>query len=191
MTWRAKTTAGTEMMITLPALSPDECDAVIAAGAAGQMRRAGLVGSVQAGSVRRADIIWVDDLPDLGWVMDRMVGVVSQANREAFGFAVEGFDESAQLARYDAAEAAHFDWHSDVGAGVAAARRKLTVVVQLSAPDYEGGALELRPSHAVLTADRARGMACVFPSYVLHRVAPVTAGLRWSLTLWAHGPAFR
>jgi PKHD-type hydroxylase len=186
-----KTIPGTDMMVTLPAMSPAECEAVIAAATAGQMRRAGLVGSVQSGSVRRADIIWVDDLPDMGWVMDRMVSVVAAANRDAFGFVVEGFDESAQVARYDAVEAAHFDWHADIGAGVAASRRKLTVVVQLSEPSYEGGMLELRPSNAVLRADRAQGVACVFPSYVLHRVAPVTAGVRWSLTLWAHGPAFR
>jgi PKHD-type hydroxylase len=178
-------------MITLPALSPAECEALIVAAQAGQMRRAGLVGSVNDASVRRADIVWVDDLPGMGWVMDRMVGVVSAANREAFGFDVQGFDESAQVARYDAVDAAHFDWHADVGAGVAAARRKLTVVVQLSAPSYEGGLLELRPSNAVLHADCTRGMACVFPSFTLHRVTPVTSGVRWSLTLWAHGPAFR
>ncbi len=177
-------------MITLPALTDAECDAVIAAAQAGQMRSAGLVGAVSDASVRRADIVWLDDLPGMGWVMDRMVSVVAQANRD-FGFAVDGFDESAQVARYDAVDAAHFDWHADVGSGVAAARRKLTVVVQLSEPAYEGGALEVRPSHAVLSADRAQGMASVFPSYVLHRVTPVTAGVRWSLTLWAHGPAFR
>ena len=152
------------------------------------MRSAGLVGAVSDASVRRADIVWLDDLPGMGWVMDRMVSVVAQANRD-FGFAVDVFDESAQVARYDAG--AHFDWHADVGSGVAAARRKLTVVAQLSEPAYEGGVLEVRPSHAVLQAHVTRGMASVFPSYVLHRVTPVTAGVRWSLTLWAHGPAFR
>jgi PKHD-type hydroxylase len=177
-------------VITLPALSADECDALIAAASAGQMRAAGLVGQVSDASVRRADIVWVDDLPGMGWVMDRMVAVVSQANRD-FGFDVQGFDESAQVARYDAVDAAHFDWHADIGAGVAAARRKLTVVVQLSAPDYDGGVLEVRPSNAVMSADRTQGTASVFPSYVLHRVTPVTSGVRWSLTLWAHGPAFR
>jgi PKHD-type hydroxylase len=175
-------------VITLPALTDDECDAVIAAAEAGQMRSAGLVGSVQDAGVRRADIVWVDDLAGMGWVMDRVVSVVSQANR-AFGFDVQGFEESAQVARYDAG--AHFDWHADVGSGAAAARRKLTVVVQLSVPDYVGGVLEVRPSHAVMSADVTRGMGCVFPSYALHRVTPVTAGVRWSLTLWAHGPAFR
>ena len=28
-------------------------------------------------------------------------------------------------------------------------------------------------------------------AFALHRVAPVTRGRRWSLTLWAHGPTFR
>ena len=37
----------------------------------------------------------------------------------------------------------------------------------------------------------ARGSATLFPSYLLHRVTPVEAGERHSMTIWAHGPAFR
>ena len=49
----------------------------------------------------------------------------------------------------------------------------------------------LRPDAAEHEAPRTRGSATLFPSFVLHRVTPVTGGTRWSLTLWAHGPAFR
>ena len=59
-------------------------------------------------------------------------------------------------------------------------------------PDaYRGGALELQPDSQVTAAPRAQGTAVLFPSFVLHRVTPITEGTRWSLTLWAHGPAFR
>ena len=51
----------------------------------------------------------------------------------------------------------------------------------------------LAQSAAILTvtAGIARGTATLFPSYMLHRVTPVTEGIRHSLTVWAHGPAFR
>ncbi len=65
-------------------------------------------------------------------------------------------------------------------------------MIQLSDPDdYAGGRLEIMPSGSVVEAASARGAATVFPSYLLHRVTPVTRGTRRSLTIWAHGPAFR
>jgi PKHD-type hydroxylase len=156
------------------------------------MRAGGLVGGRADAALRRAGLVWLDDLPGQGHVMEALVRAVAAANRTAFGFDLTDFRESAQIARYGAEDQGHFDWHADVGQGPAAARRKLTVVVQLSAPDgYGGGALEVRPSTAVLTAPRDRGTMAVFPSPMLHRVTPVTAGERFSLTLWAHGPAFR
>lgn len=179
--------------IALPdALSADECDRAISLASAGPMRDAGLVRQTKDHDMRRADIVWLDDLAAGAWIMDRLIGTVATANRNSFGFDIAEFAESAQIARYGAERQGHFDWHSDIGAGALAAKRKLTIVVQLSDPDdYEGGALELRPDSNVHQAPRLRGVATVFPSFVLHRVTPVSIGTRWSLTLWAHGPAFR
>ena len=183
--------------LTLPcALSPEDCERIIALAAGSQMSDAGLV-RAKSHDIRRADLAWLEDIPAADWVMDRMVRIVAQANRggadsEGFGFDLDDFAESAQVARYGADRLGHFDWHSDIGAGPLAARRKLTVVVQLSDPaGYQGGGLELRPDSNVVQADLAQGTATIFPSFVLHRVTPVTIGTRWSLTLWAHGPAFR
>lgn len=173
-------------------LTAVECASLTALCADAPMRDAALVGATTAHQVRRADIVWLDDLPGAGWVMDRMIAITAAANREGHGFDLTDFGESAQVARYDAARAAHFDWHADIGGGTWAARRKLTVVVQLSDPfSYEGGALDIWAGHSPQTAPREVGTAIVFPSFHLHRVQPVTRGMRWSLTLWAHGPAFR
>jgi PKHD-type hydroxylase len=173
-------------------LSPDECSSLTNLASSAPLREGGLVGGVSDERIRRAGLVWVDDLADAGWVMDRMVGTVAKANRETFGFDLTDFAESAQIARYGSDRQGHFDWHSDIGAGEFAARRKLTVVVQLSSGgDYTGGDLELRPDSGIQSASREIGCATLFPSFVLHRVTPVTAGVRWSLTLWAHGPAFR
>lgn len=46
------------------------------------------------------------------------------------GFDLTDFLESPQVARYGAEGEGHFDWHSDIGAGQVAAKRKLTIVVQ-------------------------------------------------------------
>ena len=174
------------------AFGPDDCDRIIALARTDALAEAGLVGGVSNHNIRRADIAWLDEREGTGWVMDRIIRVVREANRAAFDFDLREFAESAQVARYDGHRQGHFDWHSDIGEGPAARRRKLTIVVQLSKPeDYEGGTLELRPDLSIRAADRARGSATVFPSFVLHRVTPVTRGERFSLTLWAHGPAFR
>ena len=173
------------------ALTSADCARAVALAQQAGLRAGRLVGQVES-HLRRADLAWVDDLPEAGWIMDRMVRVVADANRAAFDFALDDFAESAQIARYSAAGQGHFDWHSDIGTGALAARRKLTIVVQLSDPaDYQGGLLQIQPDSHVQTANQAQGSATVFPSFVLHRVTPVTQGTRWSLTLWAHGPAFR
>ncbi len=174
------------------ALSPTECDDLIALIAAHPLKDAGLVGGTTAHTIRRAEIAWLDDIAEASWVLDRMITLTAQANREAFQFDLTDFGESPQVARYIAERLGHFDWHSDIGAGQWAAKRKLTIVVQLSDPAaYEGGTLELRPDSNVTQAPRARGTATIFPSFTLHRVIPLTAGTRWSLTLWSHGPSFR
>ncbi|WP_426033621.1 2OG-Fe(II) oxygenase [Cypionkella sp. TWP1-2-1b2] len=174
------------------ALSPDECDRLITLIAAHHLKDAGLVGGTTAHSIRRAEIAWLDDIAEAAWVLDRMISLTAQANREAFQFDLTDFGESPQVARYTAEREGHFDWHSDIGAGNWAAKRKLTIVVQLSDPTtYEGGTLELRPDSNITQAPRTRGTATIFPSFTLHRVTPLTSGTRWSLTLWSHGPAFR
>lgn len=174
------------------ALSPEECDQLIALCQSGPMKDAGLVRQTKSHEIRRAELSWLDDLPEAAWVMDRMVRLVAQANRDSFGFDLTEFAESPQVARYGAEREGHFDWHTDIGAGALAAKRKLTIVVQLSEPEaYDGGALELRPDSHIRHVPRDRGTAVLFPSFVLHRVTPVIFGTRWSLTLWSHGPAFR
>ncbi len=178
---------------TIPdAFSAADCDRIVALADAAPARDAGLTRAQRDHNLRRADLVWLDEVAGAEWVMDRIVGIVRDANRAAFDFALTEFAESPQVARYGAEREGHFDWHADIGEGPVAARRKLTMVVQLSEPgDYAGGALEIMPGARVIEAPRARGGATLFPAFALHRVTPVTDGARRSLTIWAHGPAFR
>ena len=178
---------------TIPdAFTPAECDRIVALSETATPRDAGLTRAQKDHNQRRADLVWLDEVEGADWVMDRIVDLVRVANREAFDFDLTEFAESPQVARYGAEREGHFDWHADIGDGRAASRRKLTMVVQLSEPDeYAGGALEIMPGANILEAKRDRGTATLFPSYAVHRVTPVTEGARRSLTIWAHGPAFR
>jgi PKHD-type hydroxylase len=66
--------------------------------------------------------------------------------------------------------------------------RKLSITIQLSnSDDYEGGDLELLYDKEPYKLDRSRGTFLVFPSFMLHRVTPVTRGTRWSLVAWIGG----
>ena len=169
-----------------------ECDQLLAQIADAPLRDAGLVGQKRDPAMRRADLVWLDEVAGCDWVMDRAVDLVRAATRALFDFDITDFLESPQVARYDATREGQLAWHSDIGAGQLAARRKLTIVIQLDPSSaYEGGDLEIWPDNRVVAADRAQGAAVLFPSFMLHRVRPVTAGVRRSLTLWCHGPAFR
>jgi PKHD-type hydroxylase len=58
--------------------------------------------------------------------------------------------------------------------------------------EFEGGQLEIKVNNDdPVTLEQKRGRAWFFPSYVLHRVTPVTKGPRRSLVLWVGGPEFK
>ena len=80
--------------------------------------------------------------------------------------------------------------------------RKLSVSVQLShGTDYEGGDMEFTDlpsdqSHKELNIwtnpeFRKKGTVIVFPSFIRHRVTPVTKGTRYSAVAWINGPPLR
>lgn len=171
------------------AFSTDECALLIGLTAARPHKEAGLVDGQAQAEVRRTLIHWLAEDEQTTWVYERLAGLVARANREAFHFALNGFDEDAQVGRY--AEGHFYDWHIDRGGRGAGRNRKLTVAVQLTDPrDYDGGDLDLNPDGRIVAAPRARGTAIVFPAYTLHRVAPISRGVRHSLVIWTHGPDF-
>lgn len=169
-----------------------ECQNIISSVQSIASAEAGLVGGLLMDNARRSRIFWLDEEGGSAWVFRRLLDTFAAANRGHFEFALEEFSERMQVARYSAQANGFFDWHIDFGEGPVAARRKLTMVVQLSdGESYEGGELETNSDGVVRQACRLAGAALLLPSFVLHRVSPVTHGERYSLTLWSHGPAFR
>ncbi len=174
------------------AFTKGECEVILKTLCETPAGEAHLVGQKSDHSHRNSKLVWIDEVADMEWVMDRLIDLVRQANKDEFEFDLHEFAESPQVAIYKASVGGHFSWHSDIGSSPTARRRKLTLVLQLSDPEtYAGGNLEVMPGANVLIADRAQGAASIFPSFTLHQVTAVTSGTRYSLTVWAHGPPFR
>jgi len=97
--------------------------------------------------------------------------------------------ERVQMGRYT--EGGHYDYHKDLDVPNAKnEQRKLSAVLFLSNPeDYEGGEFEFKD----MKFDEPKfpkGTIIVFPSFIDHKVNPVTSGERFSAVCWASGPAF-
>lgn len=84
-----------------------------------------------------------------------------------------------------------YHWHIDVGTEQFSTR-KISLVTLLSDPEtFEGGRLEFKTSGTPFETILKQGEAVLFPAYLLHRLKPVTKGLRYAMVTWAHGHAFR
>jgi PKHD-type hydroxylase len=119
-----------------------------------------------------------------------MAFITRKINSIFYRFDLYGFMEDMQYTVY-ASGGDHYDWHIDAGSRTTCPR-KLSLSLQLSDPsEYEGGKLEFMNGKDVKVADRDRGLVVAFPAYRLHRVTPVTKGLRKSIVVWTTGPQFR
>lgn len=144
--------------------------------------------------VRKSSIGWIALGADSRWLFERIGKLAIESNKKLWRFDLGGLLEQLQYSRYEA-PAGGYDWHLDIASSstmASGARRKISVVVQLSDPDEcFGGELELRPARHVIAPFLEMGSAVLFPSYLLHRVSPVKQGSRESLVAWVTGPPFR
>ena len=51
--------------------------------------------------------------------------------------------------------------------------------------------LEMNPGGGIVSVPKGLGTLCFFPSFLLHRVTPLTSGVRKSLVTWISGANFR
>lgn len=139
-------------------------------------------------SIRRTDVVWQHFMQPLGCIAR---AYMQSANEDAgWNFELRR-QENTQIGRYKSSDEGFYDWHMDAAAPKEGIQRKLSCVVLLNDPsEFEGGALEfkIREGENVLTA---QGDVIVFPSYMEHRVTPVTKGVRYTSVAWASGPSFR
>lgn len=153
---------------------------------------------------RDSNIVWMEG----GWIYRELHYYINKANQDS-GWNYEwDYSETCQFTKYELNQ--HYTWHVDSWKKPYKTPnefdkhgkiRKLSVTCALSHPeDYEGGELQLNiadPSKSnqddnlITLSDVPRGSIIVFPSFLWHRVKPVTNGIRYSLVVWNLGRPFR
>jgi PKHD-type hydroxylase len=140
---------------------------------------------------RRTNISWMFPDQANAHIWEKITNTIWSANRQFFRFDLRGCYEAMQLGVYTEHDQGHYDWHIDSGLETNTVPRKLSMALLLSDPsEFEGGELQIMRAGVPESVEQKRGRAWFFPSYLMHRVTPVTKGIRRSLVMWVGGPAF-
>ena len=121
----------------------------------------------------------------------RIKETIIKANHEIWSFQLYDFGEPLKFMEYDSQYNSFVKTHCDLSHIGVTKYRKLTVVVQLTdETEYEGGELVVQHYEHEYVMPKKIGTVILFPSFLLHRVQPVTKGKRHSLVTFAFGPPF-
>jgi PKHD-type hydroxylase len=152
---------------------------------------------------RKSNVVWMNDK----WIYKEIHPYIRQANESAGWNFQWDFSESCQFTKYK--ENQFYDWHCDSwnkpydkpdDPNRHGKIRKLSCTVSLSdETEYEGGDFEFdfrnqddgSNQPQICTEIRPKGSVVVFPSFLWHRVNPVTSGTRYSLVIWNLGEPWR
>ena len=192
------------------------CDDVIKYGLQKkeQMAVTGLVGNKKLNKKeiknlkhqRNSDVVWLNET----WIYKEILPYVDIANKNAGWNFQWDRSEDIQFTKYKLNQ--HYDWHCDSWKEPYNMPntfrhnkiRKLSMTCQLTdGSEYKGGELEFdnrdydppmrnEAQHVIKAKEiLPKGSIIVFPSFVWHRVKPVTEGCRYSLVLWNIGDPFK
>lgn len=145
---------------------------------------------------RASRVSWITPAePHANEILEGIWPIINDANAHARWNFDLSWLEPLQFTKYTIEE--RYDWHVDTLLHLASDDdvRKLSFSVLLN-DEFEGGEFELEAGspgmpNRIQTLDMKAGDVVVFPSYMWHRVKPVTSGERHSLVGWVHGPNWR
>jgi len=142
--------------------------------------------------IRSSSVKWIPNNQQWSWLYLKLMDMAVQANNALWHFDLYSVPDLIQYTEYYATENGHYTWHQDFGPGTPSLR-KVSITVQLSGPDeYEGGDLEYwKGGNDIIKAPRDKGLVFIFPSYMMHRVTPITKGTRRSFVLWVGGEHYK
>lgn len=168
----------------------EEVDKIVKDSKKYSFQKAQIIGNDPNESVRKSNVKWLPYEQQWEWVYDKITSYITEANKTLWGFNLHTIIDNIQYTEYEG-NGGHYDWHLDIGPeGIN--HRKVSVVIQLSeSNEYVGGDLELHPGNGSFAVPRKKGAVVLFPSFILHRVTPLTSGLRRSLVLWAGGESYK
>ena len=177
-----------------PIFTPEQCNIISELGRSMPPQNA-QVGGGQGGKydtkTRISHISWIPfDQPDSIPMYKKLEDMMHKTNRRHFGFQDMAINEQAQYTEYP--EGGFYDWHMDCEVNMTHEPpvRKISMTLLLNhESQFEGGELELMAPGK--KAKLTQGNAITFASFLNHRVAPVTRGVRQSLVVWFGGTPFR
>ena len=176
-----------------PLFTPEQCQMAIDAGRRQRPQKAQVGMGKPGGGVdtkkRTTTISWIP-FKEMQPMYNQINEFIQKANRNHFGFGDIQITEQAQFTEYP--EGGFYDWHMDTDVNMQHEPpvRKISMTLLLSPENqFEGGDLELMAPGK--RAKLKQGHAVIFASFINHRVAPVTRGVRQSLVMWFGGTPFR
>jgi PKHD-type hydroxylase len=132
--------------------------------------------------VRKSKVSWFETN---SWVAGILQHYAFLANDQAWKFNLSGV-QKPQFTIYE--PGGFYNFHEDASQ-ISTLMRKISIVITITDPStYEGGNFEF--ADGTVPDIRSVGSILVFPSFISHRVAPVTEGIRYSLVCWVEGPGF-
>ena len=142
--------------------------------------------------IRRSDVSFFSCNANTNWIFDRFNNIIQSINDQFYNFDLEGY-ESIQYSEYKDFEKGEYIFHMDSAFDSSEVLpRKLSLAMLLN-DDFDGGEFQINigtESNSIALETR-KNRAIIFPSFLIHRVAPVTRGVRKSLVIWVLGPKFR
>jgi len=145
-------------------------------------------------NIRSSEIYWMHqegDEDELMPIYTEVAYKMRQINDCMWKYRVNGW-EPFQYSQYDESYSGHFNWHIDVHPKFNVDDpdpRKISFSVGLSnINDYDGGDFMIKIDRNEKVFKLDRGDVIAFPSWMLHKVSPVTRGMRRTLVGWGNGP---
>ena len=178
-----------------PIFTPLQCKMVIEAGREEPRKNAEVGANINQKegvldtNTRTSHISWIPfkKMPEMYKDIET---IMKKTNGNHFGFEGMQITELAQYTEYP--EGGFYDWHVDNYANCEHEPpvRKISMTCLLSPEnEFEGGDLELMKEGQAVKLKQ--GEAAFFASFIRHRVAPVTKGVRRSLVMWFGGPPLK
>ena len=150
-------------------------------------------------TIRKSKVNFIKVNPETVWIFERINFVISNLNNNFFNFDLNGYN-SLQYTVYNASEKGEYGFHMDTFIGNDVPKdmyetRKLSLTFLLNEPnvDFKGGEFQINPGDEkkALSINMKKGDMILFPSFMIHRVKPVTKGVRKSIVAWVTGPKWR
>ena len=121
----------------------------------------------------------------------KLNGAIKVANEQYYNYSIESID-TLRFLKYGIG--GNYNWHTDIGRSETS-NRKLTAIIQLSDEnEYEGGDFEFGITDTtgddLIKGNKKQGTLIIFPSFLSHRVTPITKGTRYSIITWMEGDTF-